>query len=135
MSMSLVLGWGAYARDKNTSARLCAKKAGGLMREGGVYLRDTTVYTLGNQTVRHQQRVEEGVCMGETYHSQWHITRYSQPLASFPGLPTVQFLIAWSMQKREGEGLVSFYHMNDVSVYLGRQRGGGIPCRKNKLEA
>ena len=37
MSMSLVLGWGAYARDKNTSARVCAKKAGGggLMREGG----------------------------------------------------------------------------------------------------
>ena len=36
MSMSLLLGWGAYARDKNTSARLCAKKAGGeLMREGG----------------------------------------------------------------------------------------------------
>ena len=26
---------GAYARDKNTSARLCAKNAGGLMREGG----------------------------------------------------------------------------------------------------
>ena len=44
--MSLLLGWGAYARDKNTSARLCAKKAGGggggLMREGA-YLRDTTV--------------------------------------------------------------------------------------------
>ena len=26
---------GAYARDKNTSARLCAKNARGLMREGG----------------------------------------------------------------------------------------------------
>ena len=36
MSMSLLLGWGAYARDKNTSARLCAKKVGGgLMRNGG----------------------------------------------------------------------------------------------------
>ena len=37
---------GAYARDKNTSARLCANNAGvgGLMREGGrAYLRDTTV--------------------------------------------------------------------------------------------
>ena len=33
--MSLLLGWGAYARDKNTSARLCAKNAGGVMREGG----------------------------------------------------------------------------------------------------
>ena len=29
MSMSLLLGWGAYVRDKNTSARLCAKNAGG----------------------------------------------------------------------------------------------------------
>ena len=44
MSMSLLLGWGAYARDKNTSARLCAKKAGGAYARGGVYLRDTTVY-------------------------------------------------------------------------------------------
>ena len=43
MSMSLLLGWGAYARDKNTSARLCAKKAGGLMH-GGAYLQDTTVF-------------------------------------------------------------------------------------------
>ena len=50
MSMSLLLGWGAYVRDKNTSARLCAKKAGGgLMREGeggGAYLRDTTVVVI-----------------------------------------------------------------------------------------
>ena len=37
---------GAYAQDKNTSARLCAKNAGGgLMHEGGAYLRDTTVNT------------------------------------------------------------------------------------------
>ena len=28
-------GRGAYAQDKNTSARLCAKNAGGLMHEGG----------------------------------------------------------------------------------------------------
>ena len=31
--MSLLLGWGAYARDKNTSTRLCAKRQGGLMCE------------------------------------------------------------------------------------------------------
>ena len=43
MSTSLLLGWEAYAQDKNTSAKLCAKKAGGLMHEGGAYLRDTTV--------------------------------------------------------------------------------------------
>ena len=34
---------GAYARDKNTSARLCAKNAGGAYARGGAYLRDTTV--------------------------------------------------------------------------------------------
>ena len=36
---------GAYARDKNTSAGLCAKKAGGAYARGGAYLRDTTVLT------------------------------------------------------------------------------------------
>ena len=44
--MSLLLGWGAYARDKNTSARLYAKKAGGVMCEGGAYLRDTMVLSI-----------------------------------------------------------------------------------------
>ena len=34
----------AYARDKNTSAGLCAKNAGGAYARGGVYLRDTTVH-------------------------------------------------------------------------------------------
>ena len=37
---------GAYARDKNTSARLCAKNAGGAYARGGAYLRDTTVLVL-----------------------------------------------------------------------------------------
>ena len=41
-------------------------------------------------------------------------------LASFPGLPTVQFLITCSMQKGGGRA-GPFYHVNDVSVYLGRQ--------------
>ena len=30
-------------RDKNTSAGLCAKNAGGAYAQGGAYLRDTTV--------------------------------------------------------------------------------------------
>ena len=30
-------GGGAYAQDKNTSVRVCAKNAGGLMREGCVF--------------------------------------------------------------------------------------------------
>ena len=38
MSMSLVLGWGAYAWAKNTSAILCAKRAGGgLCARGGIF--------------------------------------------------------------------------------------------------
>ena len=28
-----------------------------------------------------------------------------------------------------------FYHVHDVSVYLGGQRGGEVPHRKNELEA
>ena len=43
MSMSLLLGWGAYAQDKDTSARLCAKNAEGAYARGGAYLRDTMV--------------------------------------------------------------------------------------------
>ena len=42
----------------------------------------------------------------------------------FLGLPIVQLLI--------GEGRPGpFYHVNDVSVYLARQRGEGVPNRKN----
>ena len=37
-------GKGAYVRDKNTSARLCAKNArGGAYAQGGAHLRDTMV--------------------------------------------------------------------------------------------
>ena len=51
--MSLLLGWGAFAQDKNASARLCTKNAGGGGGGGGggglcargTYLRDTTVHT------------------------------------------------------------------------------------------
>ena len=44
MRMSLLLGWGAYAWNKNTSARLFAKKPGGLMHKGrGGVLWDITV--------------------------------------------------------------------------------------------
>ena len=37
---------GAYAQDKNTSARLCAKNAGGLMRKGGVFAGHYGKYSL-----------------------------------------------------------------------------------------
>ena len=32
-------------QEKNTSAKLCAKNAGGTYARGGAYLRDTTVHT------------------------------------------------------------------------------------------
>ena len=51
-------------------------------------------------------------------------------LALFPGLPTVQFSIACSMQKRRG----IFYYVNDVSVYLGgHDRGQGYPIERMSL--
>ena len=53
-------------------------------------------------------------------------------LASFPGLPTVQFLITCSMQKGRGRP-GPFYPMNDVSVYQGRQRGEGSPIKRMRL--
>ena len=42
-------------------------------------------------------------------------------VASFPGLSNIQFLITCSGGGRPG----IFYPVNDVSVYLGRQRGEG----------
>ena len=38
-------------------------------------------------------------------------------------------LITWSMQKQGGRPGI-FYHVNDVSVYLGRQRGEGSPIER-----
>ena len=51
-----------------------------------------------------------------------------------PSLSTVQFLITYCMQKNSLGKPVSFYHVNDVIVYLGRQRGQGPPYNKNELE-
>ena len=50
-----------------------------------------------------------------------HTNMYSV-IASFPALPTVQFLTPCGVQKQRREAWSIFY-MNDVSVYLGRQRG------------
>ena len=84
-------------------------------------------------------------------------------VASFPGLPTVQFLIVYCslvpkprpafchlqygkvMESWAGPGNEAmftvcknngkpFYHVNNVNVYLGRQRERGVPDCKNELE-
>ena len=51
-------------------------------------------------------------------------------VASFPGLPTVQFLIACSIQKRRGKA----WSILSCFVYVGRQREGeGSPIEKTSL--
>ena len=52
-------------------------------------------------------------------------------VASSPGLPTFQFLSMPNWRGRPGP----LHHVNDVSVYLGRQRGGEVPHQMNELEA
>ena len=47
-------------------------------------------------------------------------------------IPTMQFLIAYCIQNGVETPSV-FYHVNDISIYLGRQRE--VPHRKNELEA
>ena len=53
------------------------------------------------------------------------------PLASFQAFPPSSF---WSLAvcKNRGGRPGPFYHVNDASVYMGRQ--SGVPDRKNKLE-
>ena len=49
---------------------------------------------------------------------------FSPLLFKFPGLPTIRSLtVCKNGRGRSGP----FYHVNDVSVYLGRHRGGGVP--------
>ena len=54
-------------------------------------------------------------------------TLYQPEVASFSGPPTIQFLIAHNMQKWKGKAWYIFIlcHMNDINVYLGRQREEG----------
>ena len=49
----------------------------------------------------------------------------------FLGLPTVQFLIPCSLQKRPSPS----YHMNDVSVYPGRERRRGSLTKRMSLKS
>ena len=71
--MSLLRG-GAYVRDENTSVRVCAKNAGGLMREGGVYLRDTTVLHIPQNHTGQAHRI--------SVHTKEKRTQASSPLSN-----------------------------------------------------
>ena len=87
------------------------------MQTGGYYQQD------------HSCKHDQGSCMPLKLP-------YAINLASFPGLPIIQFLIACSMQKwrKKGDGRPGpFYHVNDVSVYLGRQKGEGSPIKRISL--
>ena len=52
------MGWGAYARDKNTSARVCAKNAG-----EGVFVGHYGTITCGDSAM--------ALCHELTYISNW----------------------------------------------------------------
>ena len=83
--MSLLRGGGgAYARDKNTSVRVCAKNVGGAYARGGAYLRDTTVlyycvvaivyyyYSLPSNTYGYYALCYV-VCCSITVHALYHL--------------------------------------------------------------
>ena len=54
-----------------------------------------------------------GTCPQSTYLESHSVHTCTSSIVSFPGLPTVQFLITCSMQKRRGRP-GPFYHVNDV---------------------
>ena len=59
-------------------------------------------------------------------------------LSSLVSRPFHQFVIACMQNgacKNGGGRPGQFYHVNDISVYLGRQRGGGVPGRRTSFGA
>ena len=52
-------------------------------------------------------------------------TAYTERCMWVAGLPTVQFLITYRMQKQRGKAWSILSH--EWHVHLGRQRGGGVP--------
>ena len=74
--MSLLLGWGAYARDKIPQQDFALKMQGGAYARGGACLRDTTIqkYNSGMQD-KYQQRA-----MQHVLHLQFLLNMY-QPSA------------------------------------------------------
>ena len=67
---------GAYVRDKNTSARVCTKNAGG----GGAYLRDTTVLPPNLPISVCPLLVSPGVTLTSVYCKQSSQGRYGTML-------------------------------------------------------
>ena len=52
-----------------------------------------------------------------------------------PSTVSTPNLVCFYSTSQHTQGLVHFYYVHDVSVYLGRQRGGGVSDWRNKLEA
>ena len=65
---------GAYALDKNTSAGLCAKNAGGAYARGGAYLRDTTVLNFSHRSPHYM--ISTAACI----FIEAHLINYSGKL-------------------------------------------------------
>ena len=69
-------------------------------------------------------------CCVVLYHQ---LSLWRADVCSFTSLVPRPFhrpvLIACSMHKNGGERPGPFYHVNDVSVYLGRETGGGSPIK------
>ena len=59
------------------------------------------------------------LCSDIAYYAQ----NYARPIGA--AIPTVEFLIACSAVCENSGGI--YYHVDDVSVYLGRQKGGRVP--------
>ena len=72
------MGGGAYAQDKNTSVRVCAKNAGGAYARGGAYLRDTTViFFVGSETLHSGSNIQWNATITDTIGNQ-HFGRYRE---------------------------------------------------------
>ena len=91
-----------------------------------IFLFGSTVAETYDITIQHRAQRCDTCMYGTCVLCSWSRYRDKFPhictvyrLASFIGLPTVQFLIACGMQKqRRRPGII--YHVNDISVYLGR---------------
>ena len=90
----------------------------------------------------HKWKCQDSVRVKTEYgiiHTEYDNERYSGTVASWllphhsQAFPLSSFWLL-AVCKTGGGRPDPFYHLNLVSVYLGRQRGGGVPHQRNKLE-